>query len=104
MRQRAGSISGAAAGPRPPRPAAAAPSGAAPRRPPAAAGGAPPPKGFGAVYGPAATSSAATTVVFGSVSDFSDSQDAGDDARVAESASAAIILSLRAQLVIFVSS
>src|SRR5213078_2848247 len=79
-RQRAGTIcGGGAAGP--PRPL---PSGAG-----AAAGGAPPRPGC--ANGPAATISAATIVVFGSVSDFNASQDAGDEARVAESARTAIM-------------
>src|SRR5437660_8096301 len=51
-------------------------------------GAAPRPAG---TNGPAATISAATIVVFGSATDFSDSQDAGDDASVAESAITAII-------------
>jgi hypothetical protein len=45
------------------------------------------------VYGPVATIAAATIVVFGSESDFRFSHVAGDEARVAESASARIIFS-----------
>src|SRR5215831_18795700 len=88
-RQRAGTICGAGAGPPgPPRPR---PSGAAA----GGAGAAPRP---GGVNGPAATSSAATIVVFCSEIDFKLSQDAGDEASVAESASAASIATSKVHL------
>src|SRR5438105_1157357 len=80
-RQCGGTICGAGApGPPGPRPR---PSGTA-----AGAGAAPRP---GCTNGPAATISAAMIVVFGTVSDFSASQDAGEEAIVPESASAKII-------------
>jgi hypothetical protein len=47
------------------------------------------------VYGPAATISAATIVVFGSEIDFRLSHEAGDEASVAESASATSIATSR---------
>src|SRR5262245_13710811 len=84
-RQRAGTICGGPATNVPPT---------APPRPRPSAGGAggggaaPRP---GGVNGPAATISAATIVTFGSEIDFRPSQDAGDEASVAESASAASI-------------
>src|SRR6476620_12220963 len=73
-RHRAGTIWGGAAGaprPRPSGPGADGGAGATPRP--------------GGVYGPAATISAATIVVFGSEIDFRLSQDPGDEASVAES-------------------
>src|SRR5215467_11440935 len=84
-RQCAGNICWGAGGPPgPPRPRPRPSTAAAG----AAAGAGPRPC---ATKGPAGTISAATTVVFGSASDFSDSQGAGDEASVAESASAASI-------------
>src|SRR4051812_42656313 len=79
MRQCAGTICGGAVAP--PRPGAAGAAGAAPPRP-------------GCTNGPAAFISAATIVVFGSESDLSASQDAGDEASVAESASTANMVRL----------
>src|SRR5438067_1409353 len=86
MRQCAGTICGGAAGgpPGPPRPL---PSGAAGG---AAAGPRP-----ACRNGPAAIISAATIVALGSAIDFKPSHDAGEDARVAESARTAIIATSR---------
>src|SRR5439155_21684656 len=85
-RQRAGTIcGGGAAGPPRPLPSGAGAGGGAAPRP-------------GCANGPAATISAATIVVFGSESDFNASQDAGDEARVAESARATSIAASKVRL------
>ena len=64
----------------------------------AAGGAAGAPPRPGGVYGPAATISAATIVTFGSEIDFRFSQDAGDEASVAESARTAIMRASKVRL------
>src|SRR5215831_3779643 len=81
MRQCAGAICGAATNWPPPPPARPRPSAGGA----GGAGAAPRP---GATNGPAGTISAATMVVFGSVSDLSDSHEVDEDASVADSESA----------------